>query len=210
LKTAFLFALTLAACQVPAPSYVKPADAADGTFKVEILHNGESLGTGTAWVYDRNDSRSLLVTAGHVCAGDAYKLIDANGAEIPAVEVKRSGDYDLCLLATDSPVGVALPIAPRDVELYERVQYVGAPLGVYGCSDQYSGEKCGYRPYYSGVYAGGDLITAPGYGGSSGSAVFTHEGVIGVLVAGYRQFPHLVFIESRAHLLEFLAGQTAK
>ncbi len=204
LPLALLFAT---ACQIPAPTYVQPVDAARSTFKIVIQELAEGgvldLGSGTAWVVKNESDHSVLVTAGHVCDTNNYTLVAADGTKTPAFLVRKHETYDLCTVEALHIVGPPLPIAPQDPVLYQGVFYVGAPNGVYGCDEE---AVCGYQPMYRGHYAGNDLITAPAFGGSSGSAILTEEGVVGVLVSGYRNFPHLIFMEPRSHLVEFLTA----
>jgi hypothetical protein len=106
-----------------------------------------------------------------------------------------STDYDLCALIAFEVVGPALPIA-RTAPYYDQpIAYVGAPATIYGDD---------MAPMFRGNYAGGSLVTAQTAKGASGSAVFTSDGVIGVLVGVSPRFDGLTFIESRTHLLQFM------
>ncbi len=202
---ALLVLLALAACKAPAlhSPVVNAAGAAASTFKITVDEDG-LVSSGTAWIVASSEFASVLVTAGHVCEDEAeYAVIDRFGVEHPVVGAVEHPKYDLCALISQEPLGPALDVSEVDLALYDQVQYFGAPLGVFGCDDG----VCGMAPYFTGLYAGGNLFTAPGIGGSSGSAVLNARfEVVGVLVAGYRSFPHLMYMEPRAHLVEFLNG----
>jgi hypothetical protein len=75
-----------------------------------------------------------------------------------------------------------------------KLWYSGAPVGVFGD---------GTVPFAEGYYIGGYKMMIAGYGGASGSPVYTQAGVIGVLVAGWRG-THLVVFVPAAAVAQFL------
>lgn len=205
-----LLALLLAACATTTPPPAVPpvtvSLAAAATLRVNVqAYDGENEewvteGYGTAWIA-RNEAVSFLVTAGHVCDGEGYTLTGRDGTEYNALVVKVDPAYDLCLIRSEYVIGPELRLSAEAPTYDHPLAAVGAPLGVYGCEDG----SCGMAPISRGFYAGGTLVSMPMYGGNSGSAVFTEQGVIGVLVQGYRQFPMLSFVEPLDHLQAFLA-----
>jgi S1-C subfamily serine protease len=113
--------------------------------------------TGTAWVAE-SGSRSILVTAGHVCEtrkrlttnpddiermigvvpedldvlSVEYQLEAADGSVTSAEVVADDDSVDLCALAVDHLLAPALPVADRDPAYGDRGFYVGAPRGLWG------------------------------------------------------------------------------
>lgn len=217
LKT-ICFALALSACtptKISQPTESKaltPTLAAQSTFRVNIkaydddANDWVQVSSGTAWIAFNGSASSLLVTAGHVCEGDEfrYTLTSSAGTEYGVYELKKHSTYDLCLMVADEVLGPEMPFADSMPTYDEPVLAVGAPLGVYGCWAGSSIDACGMAPISRGFFAGGNLVSMPMYGGNSGSAVFTADGVFGVLVEGYRQFPMLSFVEPLDHLKDFL------
>jgi hypothetical protein len=192
----------LVACGFQPPlvsGYPTDADRAAGaTYLVEILVAGVPLGSGTAWVIRRTGDSVELMTAGHVCDtfGAAYDLLGRDSAHYPATVVSTSKDPDLCLLRAEPETpGMPLGLALAMPNYGDVVSYVGAPLGIWGD---------GMAPYYVGRYAGSNLVSIPGFGGASGSAVWTRQGVIGVLVSGYPRFPAMIHIVPLADIRAFL------
>lgn len=193
----------LPAIQTPGPS----ATAANhSSYRIDILRDGEDIGSGTAWVAANDGLMAAIVTAGHVCAEDepgtySYSLVSQDNTEWPAVKVAfpapDSGADDLCLLRAAGNLGPALRLADSMPGYNEEVAYVGAPLGLYGD---------GVAPMFYGNYAGGDFVSIPTAPGASGSAIYSRDGVVGVLVAVMTRFNHLTIMEPLDHLRPFLTA----
>lgn len=172
--------------------------AAGATYRVEISVAGIPLGSGTAWILKRTDDSVELMTAGHVCdtPGASFDLMGRDSKHYRAVVVSAAKEPDLCILRAEPETpGMPLGLALNMPDYGDTVSYVGAPLGIWGD---------GMAPYYVGHYAGADLVSIPGFGGASGSAVWTKEGVIGVLVSGYRAFPEMIHIVPLVEIRAFL------
>ncbi len=213
--------MILSACQPPRYP-MRPSVAVDSTFRIALELDGEVQSYGTAWIIDYKNGWTYLVTAGHVCEEreqilpgvdiwlsppyeyKSYTLLSQHDQEYPAEDVAREYDglgKDVCLIRSFGYIGPALAISHREPEYGERVSYVGAPLALYGS---------GVAPTYSGVYIGGDYISAPTAPGASGSGVFTKDGIIGVLVTVYHRFDSITGITSRQALIDFLAKHGLK
>lgn len=193
------------------PGYpVTPQVAVESTFKVEQYLDGILNGSGTAWIVDHDKSQTYLVTAGHVCdhsekpmAFTMFKLIDRNDKETWARplmyhskhQVDEEGESDLCVLVALGNLGPALLLADELPEYGSWVTYVGAVMGQWGK---------GLAPVFDGRYSGWRVITAPTIGGASGAAIFTGEGVFGVLVAVDRRYHHMVWFVNLSELRDFL------
>lgn len=152
-------------------------------------------GSATAWVVRNEMGRSLLMTAGHACPdGATFELLARDGSRTVATRLAVSPDADLCAL-TAPQAGPPMAISRQDLYYDEPVAYVGAPARVFGD---------GRAPMFRGSYAGGDLITAPAAPGASGSAVFTTQGVVGVLVGIDPRLPGLTYMVPRSDLVKFM------
>lgn len=217
-------AFALAGCSLPVPANPGPAPqmtvpfAADASFRINILQRFKEpksdwvkVSSGTAWVV-RNDNLSHLMTAGHVCdesdvepgVEQSYSISSRYGIDYSVKVERLHGTYDLCLVVAEQTVGPAMWLSPVAPLYDEPVAAVGAPLGVFACWGGSSIDQCGMAPISRGFYAGGTLVSMPMVGGNSGSAVFTADGVIGVLVEGYRGFDSASFIEPLDHMKDFL------
>lgn len=182
------------------PAYPLTAEyARDGIYRIEAYTDGVLLGSGTAWATTTNE----VVTAGHVCAAQdrapnvTFSLSDAHGGHIAVTPERYSDDPDLCLLKADRIVGRPLLVASQGPRYGAPIEYIGAPLGVYGD---------GVAPIFLGQYINSRMVSAPVAPGASGAPVFTQEGVFGVVVAVDRQFHHLSYIVPLNDLKGFLKG----
>lgn len=195
----------LVACRNNPPGYpVTPQVAERSTFLVEKSFGGVGIGTGTAWIVEHDHAYTYLMTAGHVCddmlAGMAeYKLIAKNTPVKHHVEMAqqiiRAKEPDLCILKAPGDLGPSLLLSEGLPEYGEEIAYVGAPIGIYGQ---------GVAPLYFGRYIGNRYISAPGFGGASGSAVFTPNGVFGVLVTYNATFNNILGFVPIQEIEDFL------
>ena len=131
---------------------------------------------GTAWVVDKHH----LVTAGHVCRGGGDAVIQGDIRSFRASPVLWSygnGVHDLCVLETR--VALERPLVVADVmpRVGDPVFFVGYPSGEYvESSGTFLGDLDGDWTYNNAV------SSAPCGPGASGSALYTSQGVWGVLV----------------------------
>lgn len=172
-----------------------PSGVKDSVYKIVALQNGEQQWSGTGWKL----SDGSMMTAGHVCDtegqdGFTFRAINRWNQEYPVKVVKFSRDPDLCLISAPHVPGPTMNRFTA-VPLYgSPIWYSGAPVGVFGD---------GTVPFAQGAYIGGNKAMIAGYPGASGSAMYTRDGVFGVLVAGYRGTHLIVFVPSSA-VLQFL------
>jgi len=198
----YFFLACLTSCVLQYGTPIKPISlqsAAESTFRVDIVgFDGQSLGSGTAWIVEYTNNTTYLITAGHVCAGDDksyFKLFSKNSKSIPVDVVRFKTEPDLCLLSYKGWINYPIPLASKDPNYGAETIYVGAPGGIYGYD---------MAPFFKGNYVGWHYVNNPASPGVSGSAVWTSEGVFGTLVAVNTNFHHLSFFVSRQDLVNFL------
>jgi hypothetical protein len=193
------FLLAFSACNhVPAPTKAgeigvradyTPLTVEPNVYKLAV--NGDEGWTGTGWMVQPG----YMMTAGHVCDGaDEVKAISRWNAEYPVKVIKFTRTPDLCLLDAKDVPGAGLDDFVRVPEYSSEIWYLGAPNGLYGD---------GTAPFAKGFYIGGKRMMIAGYPGASGSPVFTKDGVVGILVRGFRG-THLVEFETAADIALFL------
>jgi hypothetical protein len=196
------------------PGYPVTVRAAqESTFMVEKAFDGVPVASGTAWIVDKDGTFTYLMTAGHVCAGTAtrldgsgsvmisYRLTSKDDVTMPALVLKAEQDVDLCLLMAPGSLGEPLLLAEKMPEHGAPVTYVGAPMGFYGQ---------GLAPVYDGRYLGNRFVGVPTIGGASGSALFTADGVFGVLVTVDQRYHHMVGFRHIYEIKDFLYRQGFK
>lgn len=182
-----LAALALAACNlVPAPSTpvldtpVINADIATAATFMILAPDGSQ---GTGWAAGARH----VVTAGHVCdGGKGQYMAVSNDLQVFTVTplvwedlfYSHRPPIDICVMGTEETLRVVLPLAPQMPYVGQRAEYVGFPSSIYKHSvGEYRGDIDGPEIFLSD-YAS----TAPCAPGASGSAMFTEDGVYGVLV----------------------------
>lgn len=172
-----------------------PSSVKDSVYKVIAYQAGDKQWSGTGWKV----ADGLMMTAGHVCDtegedGFTFRAISRWNKEYPLEVIKFSRSPDLCLMRAKNVPGVPMDWLVKTPEYGETVWYSGAPAGVFGD---------GTVPFARGVYIGGYRAMIAGYPGASGSAMYTREGVFGVLVAVWRGTHLVEFVPSWA-IIQFL------
>lgn len=183
------------------PDYPLSASvAAKSSFKIVISNDkGVPVGSGTAWIVGIQENTTYIMTAGHVCDKpplDTFQLIGQDSTTYPVQKRMMATKPDLCLLTHEGIIGKPLWISTHDPVYGQAVGYVGAPNGHFGE---------GLAPYYRGSYIGDNCITTPAYPGASGSAVWTADGVVGVLVGVDMDFTNIVVLVPRKDIVAFTA-----
>ena len=171
-------------------------------------------------------AENLIVTAGHFCDLDsvfmfffnkemtlekiAFFLETFDGDVRMASVTKIDKAADLCLMKiegeTESIDKVILELSDTPPVVGESVVNIAAPLGIFTAH---------MVPIFSGYYCGTslsedgkqtiDLYSLPIISGSSGSPVLNSRGkVVGVVVAGLKNFQHLGFSPSYGVVKKFL------
>lgn len=180
---AFLLCLVAATA---ACAHARPGPEPAATVMVEGVGVSEIHGaagwSGTGWYVAGDESASVVLTAGHVCMGEAESfgltVYSADGREAYVVwDRDRGTAYDLCLLLVDGPAPGVLRLADAEPEPGERVSYRGYPGGVLTVQH---GEVLGRVDE-------GTVVAIDGWYGASGSAITRDRDgrVVGVLVAGF-------------------------
>lgn len=176
MKKLLLIAFLLG-CQHPEPP-VTPAIAEASSYKIFTPDSH----MGTAWVVDGR----YLITAGHVCdagPGD-YTLESSTGRKLAAHPIAWEQDYsdmvDVCLVLADGELAPPLALADAMPAVGDAVGYVGYPLGeLKRSTGKYLGDVDGPDDHLDDYTA-----DAPCDHGASGSAMYSEDGVYGVLVRG--------------------------
>lgn len=210
-----LIAFCLVSCQVAhvGPKWpVTPNVAAESTYKITVEFSAipgvpVAMSSGTAWTVAVKDGWSYVMTAGHVCALEVpgapikkFQLIASNDDAYDVTLAALDHDpedvsKDLCLLKIEGYLSDPLMISRTDPRYNDPLAYVGAPAGAWGN---------GMAPTFVGVECGGQHFCGPTTQGASGSAIFTRDGVIGVLVRVNMQFKFIVSYIPRETILDFL------
>lgn len=206
---AFAFASSCIACfsYVGNKSYrMKPTPENVGlsTFKVEVEFTVEDVisftASGTGFAVAASDDLTVIMTAGHVCTTDTFfqdtefmitnrvhRLINNKGEIFESYVVLDDDEKDVCLLVTVGKIARPIPFADSSPKIGKTVYYVGAPGGFW-VED--------LIPVFTGLFGGkillkfdeeGKNVIWMGFyslwaeGGSSGSPIFTEDGIIGML-----------------------------
>lgn len=176
-----------------------PDWVSQSVFILEVEYAGMPLGSGTVWKV----AEGLGVTAGHVCANDgpgvAFFARTPSGARIPVRVLKTNdpakGEDDLCVMRGNFP-GASLGRFGDAPAYGDPVFYSGAPAGIYFSNLQAS---------FQGIALNPGFMSIAWAQGASGSPVYTRNGVVGVLVAGYRGTEIAVYVPADK-LNTFLKG----
>jgi hypothetical protein len=184
MKTALL-TLALTACISPVPTLPKVAE--DATYE---LHTPS--GQCTAWAVDDHH----LVTAGHCCDDEgSYFAAQPGRSLLPAevvmgldVDYEAQAPVDICLLKTEAFLPASLVLADKMPLPGDPVGFVGYPNGKWTHNKGvYVGDIDGPFQFWNDYVA-----TAPCGPGASGSAMYSEDGVYGVLV-------RMVFVGDRVY-----------
>lgn len=173
-----------------------PESVAASIYKIQAYQNGDAQWSGTGWMLGPD----TMISAGHVCDpegedGFTFRAISKWNQEYPLTVKRFSRDPDLCVLeAKHVPFGMVLNKLTFNPPYGATIWYSGAPIGLFGD---------GTVPFAKGYYIGGNKAMIAGYGGASGSPMYTENGVFGVLVAGWRG-THLIQFVPAIALYQFL------
>jgi S1-C subfamily serine protease len=177
---------------------------------------------GTGWVQGGARSNSHLMTAGHLCETadtidggmlgmlpvikTAYQAEHRDGTIVEGGVVILDDDtVDLCMITFPGDLGLPLAIANDDPEYGSRINYIGAPKGHWGGN---------VALIFEGLFSGRGnpfgtsetylTLTISGAPGASGSPVLKDGKVIGVLVAGARNFWDLILAVPHDQVKDFI------
>lgn len=187
------------------------------THSTDKLTGAEKGGawTGTGFSIQANESETYLLTNKHMCLpegaiADNYVIITSTGKKYEAKFVRVDRNADLCLLKTAAFIP-QLSVAKENPLKGEKVMTIGAPEGIFPYFSD--GFIMGYKIINTEDMAGHDIklamrammLTAPIYGGSSGSPIINDKGlVVGIIFAGFNGSDHLNLMVPASLILEFL------
>lgn len=184
MKTSILIALSLAACgniSRPTSPTEPPLDGTASTYKI-ITPEGAQC---TGWVI----APGYIATAGHCCDEEGeYSFIGTGGDEATGEVVfyedksqEGKAPLDHCLLKANGPIAEPMPLAAEMPGDGQPVEFVGYPMGhLFHSKGQYVGDADGPYQHYNDYFA-----TTPCDHGASGSAMYSADGVYGILVRLY-------------------------
>ena len=176
--------------------YYTPTSVVDSVYMIKAFDKDlDPQWSGTGFKI----GEGLMLTAGHVCDtegqdGFTFRAIGRWNKEYPVQVIKFSRDPDLCLLQAKYVPGPWMNAIAESPAYATTLWYSGAPHSVFGD---------GTVPFARGYYIGGNKMMIAGYPGASGSPVYNENGVVGVLVAGWRG-THLIVFEPVSAVQQFL------
>ncbi len=178
------YAVKVQVAYTPEPSSGPDAGAPSVTVSVV-----SSSGSGA--VVASSPTRSLILTAEHVCADKApigftqtITVRRVQGAELASRIAWQDKDQDLCILAVEGYAGPAAQLAQELPPLGALVYFPGAPLGLFGDGVGFL-EQGHYAGLSSAPIVGARrlLIAGTTTHGASGSGIFYLGHLVGVLLA---------------------------
>lgn len=105
----------------------------DAVVYIESYQNGKSIGSGTGFVYKKEDKNSYVITNNHVIDGATDVKITNNAGATVDAKVLGSDEYaDIAVLSisTDAVLAVAKIGDSTALELGDTLFTVGSPLGI--------------------------------------------------------------------------------
>lgn len=105
----------------------------DAVVYIESYQNGKSMGSGTGFVYKKEDKNSYVITNNHVIDNATNVKITNNAGETVDATVLGSDEYaDIAVLSisSDAVLAVAEIGVSTDLELGDTLFTVGSPLGI--------------------------------------------------------------------------------
>jgi S1-C subfamily serine protease len=180
---------------------------------------------GSGVVYDKTDRskgpvRSRILSANHVLEtpavgsviGDPARLFGAKRIEsvdiklqtadgrmcnVKVLALATSDTHDVATAEADCDAGRIAELGTAEPVMGQRVFICGFPLGVF--------LPMLTEGYVAGWMDGYLLTSAPAYGGNSGGPVFHDGKVVGLLVRGSREYPHLTLTVALEECLRRIA-----
>ena len=171
--------------------------------KIFVEQEGQTIGVGTAF-YVNFAGKTRIITNQHICdqrEGKTRMVINNKYMRILYISKKQ----DLCLIESDREFG--LEVAPKNLEILDRVLLVGHPRGLpLTIREGHLGSlEIGRFEWLGDHEVRFDMITTITYQGNSGSPVTNSRGeVVGVLFAGDRRFITEGYMVPRDTLIKFL------
>jgi len=221
------FFLTMGCACTPKITYNSPKALKNiirSTVKIEIDYTVQdkiTLATiqkayvATGFSIMTTDVVSFVLTNQHVCdmgPNATYTLTLQSGHKVQATFVRADPFADVCLLKANAIIP-PLTLAKQNASQGDRVVAVGGPAGVFpiivdGIISGYYNMHMRHEPDEDGnfeIHFRSQVMSAPVYGGSSGSPVLNMDGeVIGIVFAVRGEKEHIAFLVPISEVWRFL------
>jgi hypothetical protein len=172
--------------------------------------------TGSGMAVAIVSGKSIVITAGHLCAPtmadfiseyqNVIRVQDHTGRMHQAHLIKSSldnsiGNPDMCALHVPSLAVKEVRVSRRPPLIGEHIYYIGAPKGVF-----HPPTAAILTGIFSGpIDASSSMVTAPAAPGASGAVILDYNNrMLGVLYATHPGFRHITLITSYKSTMVFL------
>lgn len=168
-------------------------------------------------IINHNDNSTVILTAKHVCKEDEKNVtlvaLDIDENEYSVDVLATSKNTDLCLLASKGLIArPSVKVSSTRPKIGEKYFNLAAPLGLFAKQ---------MIPIFAGYYDGRvsiaeqekpiDVYSIPGFGGSSGSAIFNDKWeVVGVVSMGIPAFPNVMLSVDYDSIHNFVSSEQNK
>ena len=131
----------------------------DSVVVIETYTKGSLVGTGTGFVYDKDDKNGYIMTNHHVIeSGNTIKITYSNDSETTATVVGSDEFADIAVLKVDKDTVLSTAIIgkSRDINVGDTVFTIGSPMGI-----EYKGTVT------KGILSGKDRLVSVSVGNSN-------------------------------------------
>lgn len=131
----------------------------DSVVVIETYTKGSLVGTGTGFVYDKDDKNGYIMTNHHVIeSGDTIKITYSNDSETTATVVGSDEFADIAVLKVDKDTVLSTAIIGKssDINVGDTVFTIGSPMGI-----EYKGTVT------KGILSGKDRLVSVSVGNSN-------------------------------------------
>ena len=131
----------------------------DSVVVIETYTKGSLVGTGTGFVYDKDDKNGYIMTNHHVIeSGDTIKITYSNDSETTATVVGSDEFADIAVLKVDKDTVLSTATIGKssDISVGDTVFTIGSPMGI-----EYKGTVT------KGILSGKDRLVSVSVGNSN-------------------------------------------
>lgn len=131
----------------------------DSVVVIETYTKGSLVGTGTGFVYDKDDKNGYIMTNHHVIEnGDTIKITYSNDSETTAIVVGSDEFADIAVLKVDKDTVLSTATIGKssDINVGDTVFTIGSPMGI-----EYKGTVT------KGILSGKDRLVSVSVGNSN-------------------------------------------
>ena len=131
----------------------------DSVVVIETYTKGSLVGTGTGFVYDKDDKNGYIMTNHHVIeSGDTIKITYSNDSETTATVVGSDEFADIAVLKVDKDTVLSTATIGKssDINVGDTVFTIGSPMGI-----EYKGTVT------KGILSGKDRLVSVSVGNSN-------------------------------------------